>query len=339
MPTPAPLFGLRDRAVAWMMRPRLPVQGIVTLDRRHVYIVPAGLSLIFIFLIVAMLLAGLNYNLNLGLILTFMLVGVGFAAMWLTFRNLLNVQLSVQAALPIYVHDLAYFNLQLTHPDVAPRIGFNVRYGADEVNIDQIPAEFLAVLPLRGTQRGWLLLPRLRILTRFPLGLFRAWSYADLEAATLVYPAPEPMPPHLPLGAQTAAGEHIENPAAESLDLLRTYRPGDALHTIAWKQSARQDTLISRTGLEATPQECWLDWHALPSHLDVETKLSRLSAWVLMAMQTEVRFGLRLPGLEIPLDFGAGHQARVLTALALYGLPATPQDAIAAENKRLRRRK
>ena len=48
-----------------------------------------------------------------------------------------------------------------------------------------------AVLGVPAARRGWLDLGRVMLETRYPLGLFRAWSYLELEARALVYPRPE----------------------------------------------------------------------------------------------------------------------------------------------------
>ncbi len=47
------------------------------------------------------------------------------------------------------------------------------------VDVEQ-QGEQLLELSLLGKQRGWQYAPRLRIETRFPLGLFVAWSQVDL---------------------------------------------------------------------------------------------------------------------------------------------------------------
>ena len=48
-----------------------------------------------------------------------------------------------------------------------------------------------AVLAVPAARRGWLPLGRVMLETRFPLGLFRAWSYVEPDARCLVYPRPE----------------------------------------------------------------------------------------------------------------------------------------------------
>src|SRR5690349_25103785 len=60
-------------------------------------------------------------------------------------------------------------------------------------------------LAVPAERRGWLALGRVMLETRFPLGLFRAWSYVEPESRCLVYPRPETSP--LPaLAASDQAG-------------------------------------------------------------------------------------------------------------------------------------
>ena len=63
--------------------------------------------------------------------------------------------------------------------------------------------------------------------------------------------------------------------------------------------------------------ELWLDWESLPM-MDVESRLSRLTRWVLDANAAQIKFGLRLPGTIVPLNSGLAHQHQCLKALALF---------------------
>ena len=63
--------------------------------------------------------------------------------------------------------------------------------------------------------------------------------------------------------------------------------------------------------------ELWLDWNSLGG-LDAEPRLSQLTRWVLDCEGGRRRYGLRIPGLEIPPDLGPVHQGACLRALALF---------------------
>jgi hypothetical protein len=62
----------------------------------------------------------------------------------------------------------------------------------------------------------------------------------------------------------------------------------------------------------------WLDLRQVQGS-DLEGRLAQLCRQVLDAAGQGLAFGLRLPGLEIPLGLCEEHRQRCLTALATYG--------------------
>ncbi|WP_342051537.1 MULTISPECIES: DUF58 domain-containing protein [unclassified Cupriavidus] len=334
----------------WLRRSHGPVNGVVTLHRRQLYILPTRGGMAFAVLLLAMLMTSLNYNISLGFALTFLLIGIVMACMWTAYRNLLDLEVGAGAVAPAFVGDAAVFALQVDNRDDTARIGVEARANAARTPRAKLPrgklspsaapsaistastvpteaasltldAQASGALALRlpATRRGRLSLPRVTLESRFPFGLFRVWSYADLPLATLVYPAPEAGAPPLPLLARADDAEDgtLSVASDDGIDQLRRYRTGDPLHRIAWKHSARTGRWMSRTGQTPRDPACWLDWHALPDGLDTEARLSRLCAWVLAAGD-DLDVGLRLPAVEIPPGHGAAHRRACLEALALW---------------------
>lgn len=309
-------------------RPRRPVNGVVTLDRRHLYILPTRSGLGFTVLLLAMLTTSLNYNISLGFALTFLLVGIGMASMWMAYRNVLDLEVSMGPVSPAFAGGHAVFGVQVVNRDGAPRIGIEARpqaerraparRAAEPLTLDGDESGHLAI-HLDAPRRGRLALPRITISSRFPLGMFHVWSYADFAVSTIVYPTPEPQAPPLPMAAHPDAGDDgpLGVGADDGLDQLRKYRPGDPLHRIAWKHSARTGRWLSRTGDVERRPGCWIDWATLPDTMETEARLSRLCAWV-MAAGDDIETGLRLPGVEIPPGRGAVHRRSCLEALALW---------------------
>lgn len=319
---------------AWLRRSHGPVNGVVTLHRRQLYILPTRGGVAFAVLLLAMLMTSLNYNISLGFALTFLLIGIVMACMWTAYRNLLDLEVGAGAVSPAFVGDAAVFALQVDNRDDTARIGVEARADASRSattsKVSTVPTEAASLtldaqasgalaLRLPATRRGRLSLPRVTLESRFPFGLFRVWSYADLPLATLVYPAPEAAAPPLPLLARADDAEDgaLSVASDDGIDQLRRYRTGDPLHRIAWKHSARTGRWMSRTGQTPRDPACWLDWHALPDGLDTEARLSRLCAWVLAAGD-DLDVGLRLPAVEIPPGHGAAHRRACLEALALW---------------------
>jgi uncharacterized protein (DUF58 family) len=82
--------------------------------------------------------------------------------------------------------------------------------------------------------------------------------------------------------------------------------------------AARTDELSVKLFEATGGGDLVLDFDQLPAQLDVEAKLSRLTAWINAAETQQLRYGLHLPDASIELGGGAEHRARCLTALALF---------------------
>jgi uncharacterized protein (DUF58 family) len=176
----------------------------------------------------------------------------------------------------------------------------------------------VAALPAPTTRRGRLRCGRLEIFTRYPVGLFHAWSYFDFGLTVIVYPRPDPtagLPP-----SQTLAGDDdgIPVPGNEDFAFLRPYQPGDPPRQIAWKALARGDDLMTKEFQATASAELWLDWLDARAP-DPEARLSVLAHWVIETEKLGQSYGLRLPGVAIAPGRGEAHCARCLEALALHG--------------------
>jgi uncharacterized protein (DUF58 family) len=165
--------------------------------------------------------------------------------------------------------------------------------------------------------------PRVRLATRFPLGLFRAWSYWQPELKVLAYPFPEPAAPPLPMSG-TAHGDGQGRAGDDDFAGVRSYQPGDPLRHLAWRQIARLDPelggqLATKHFEGGAAEQLVLDFAALPPQLGLELRLSRMARWVLDAEQRALPYGFRLGAEAFDPALGAAHQAACLRALALYG--------------------
>jgi uncharacterized protein (DUF58 family) len=178
------------------------------------------------------------------------------------------------------------------------------------------PATAAVPAPRRGILRPG----RLTLFTRFPLGLYYAWAYIDLDLRCIVYP--HPAPPGLPLPpAATSTGTGAERgQGQEDFSGLRQYYLGDSPRHIAWKAAARDQGLLTKQFTGRAETELWLDWAQLPAHMGVEERLSHMARWVLGAHAAGLAYGLRLPGTSVEMAAGAAQRDRCLEALALFEL-------------------
>ncbi|HEX7031211.1 MAG TPA: DUF58 domain-containing protein [Gammaproteobacteria bacterium] len=312
---------LRKHVLAWADKRQGRDPDPVTLARRRIYILPTRQGLIFGVLLFAMLLGSMNYSSNLGFVITFMLASLGFVAMHHTHRNLENLELRAGHALSVFAGDEACFPVFARNRAAVTRGGIALDDGNVTQDIRDLAADSVETLNLRitTTTRGWLRPHRFGIHTTYPFALFRAWAWVRMDLACLVYPAPAP-PGGAPLPAAFESGSgRTEAAGNEDFSGLRKYRDGDSPRHVAWRASARGDgDLLVKEFRSGGTAARWLDWDETRSEGDVEARLSRLTRWVMDAHANDERFGLRLPGADIPLDSGEAHYERCLRALALF---------------------
>lgn len=311
---------IRDRIGDWIFPPRGPEAGPVALGQRRVYILPTRGGLSFGVTLMLMLVGSINYNLSLGFILTFLLAGVGVVCMLHTWRNLAHVALRPGKSHPVFAGDLARFPIAVRNPGSLPRASLAIELRTrDAVFFDIGPdLESVVETAMPAMERGMLSPGRFRIFTTYPLGLFYAWANVDLELSCMVYPKPEPGRVPLP-PAQNASGEGGASGTGEDdFAGLRTYHPGDSPRRIAWKAAARSDTFLTKQFSGSAAAELWLDFSDVPAALGLEARLSRMARWVVESEAGGLRFGLRLPGLELDPATGIAHRDRCLQALALF---------------------
>ncbi|MFN3376219.1 MAG: DUF58 domain-containing protein [Burkholderiaceae bacterium] len=329
-----PLNALRSRVRAWWLA-RLPRTDTWLLTQRNIYILPTGAGWMLAVTLLVLLVASINYQLNLGYLLTFLLAGSAVVGMHLCHGTLRGLRLHLLPPQPQFLGQSAMLEVQLHSSRPATRYGLALATQGDTAQAGtgddglhwvwcDVPGQGQTTVQIgfKPTRRGLHPLPLVVAETRFPLGTFRAWTHWRPAAELLVYPAPEPNPPPLPPGEpRTGAGAASSQRGAGEFDGVRAYRRGDPLKLVVWKKAAKSlasgtDELVSRDAQQTQQYELWLDVRAT-GLAEREARLSRLTAWVLQADKLGLEYGLRVDGLEIAPDSGSAHQRRCLETLAL----------------------
>ena len=273
--------------------------------------------------IAVLLIGSINYALQLGFALTFLLAGMGIAGMVHTARNLARTAISAGRVEPVFAGEPVQFRLYLDNRADHDRPAILARHLASGSQIvTDLPAKSSVevVLAVPSARRGWLELSRVMLETRFPLGFFRAWSYVEPDARALVYPRPDRAPLPTASADAQAGTASAHAPGNDDFSGLRDYQLTDSPRHVAWKAVARSESMLTKQFSGEASAELWLDFEQMPSGLDTEARLSRLCGWVLEAERDGATYGLRLPGGEIAPGRGEEQRARCLTALALLGV-------------------
>ncbi len=321
-----PQGGLANRFRQWWLA-RHPATDTWTLNQHNIYILPTKSGWAFGLTLLVMLVSSINYQLNLGYVLTFLLAGSGLVSIHLTHGTLRGLTLRLRPAAPVFAGEPALLEVVMSNPGAA-RHGVGLRSARAEQDCSATPGatcpalgQASASLSIVPAARGWHALPTLVVETRFPFGLFRAWTPlapgqpgAGLSEAGTARAAAA-------AGARRAGRRRASAPGQGSeLDGVRAWRRGDGLRLVVWKKAARSGQLVSRETTAENSRELWLDWQATAAagHDGVEARLSRLAAWVLAAERQGLVYGLRLPGQQFAPDRGDAHQRRLLRELALW---------------------
>ena len=324
-PLTHPVAWVRQRSRAWLRR-RLPRTDTLLLTQRNVYILPTRAGVMFAFTLLVLLLASINYQLNLGLVLTFLLAGSGVVSMHLTHNTLRGLTLHLKPLPATFAGEAARLEAVLTSPGTE-RFGIGVRVlsgAAAPVSWINVPAggQASAHLSFIPAARGMHDVPTLSVETRFPLGLLRAWTVWRPAAHLLVYPQPERPAAALPAARPMPGGApQLQDTDSGDIEGVRGYRRGDPLKRVVWKKAAQAleagGELVSRDTRASAHQELVLDWRACVA-LQPEERLSRLTAWTLAAHRAGADFALHLPGLTLARGSGDAQRRRCLEALALW---------------------
>lgn len=335
----------------WLFRLGAAEPGEVVLNQRRVFILPSKAGLGFAALLAVMFISSINYNLSLGFALTFLIAACAVIDMHLTFRNLAYLHLSPGRVQPVFAGEDARFELHLANRRTHDRYAIWIGFIGDGTAVDRRRAAadhaLRALRPLAGlnaqaidigamsscsttlssttVRRGWLAAPRIRLTTRFPLGLLHAWSYWHPELSVLVYPQPETDAPPLPLAGE-AKTDGIGRSGNDDFAGIRAYRPGDSIKHLAWRQIARVEfeaggQLVTKQFEGGAASDLMLDYDQLPHNLTIEARLSRLTRWVLEAEERGLAYGFRLGAVALEPSLGPAQQQACLRALALYERP------------------
>jgi len=331
-----PVALVRSRVNQWFIN-RISPRDTVTLTQRNVYILPTRPGFMLGATLLVLLVASINYQLNLGYVLTFLLTGSAVVGMHVCHGTLRGITMNLIAPAACFAGASAPIGINILSQRRSVRYGIGLAVlGTNHWSWTDVPAQGSSKVQVafKPTGRGKHPVPTLTAETRFPLGTFRVWTVWRPAAQMLVYPEPELHPPPLPPGEPRSGGATTtQRQSTGEFDGVRAYRRGDPLKLVVWKKAAKADELVSRDAQQVQRFELWLDL----AHTGVaggvarsvargaesgagplEHQLSRLCAWVLLAEKQGLQYGLRLAGLEIAPNSGEAHKKNCLQALALY---------------------
>ncbi len=306
----------------WASRRLNPPSSEAIINRQRLYILPTSHGVTIFTILLLILLGAINYENSLGYMLAFLMGALGFLSMVHTHQNINHMKLQLANPRPVFAGQLAHFPLTLSFK----RPGMHPALQVQAENGDAICAHLLddtaidIMLPVATHQRGYMPIPRLKIFSEFPLGLFHAWSWVQLESHCLVYPTPAPS--HLPVSHTSSdplGQQSSESTGVDEFAGIRKYQPGDPPSHMAWKAIARTGELQSKLFTSDSSNDLHIRWDSLNPGLDTEKRLSILCRLVIDAHDHGLSYSFDIPGTSLPSASGQHHRDLCLKALALFG--------------------
>ena len=293
--------------------------GQAHLSRERIFILPSYHGLAFGLTLFVMLMGALNYNNNLAFMLTFLLSGVALVVTFHTYRNMRHLTVRPLRSHAAFAGMAAQFEVQICNEETRPRFAISAHAVDQPGVIKDIAANSTETLLLNlpTHKRGRIALGIVTVESRFPLGLYHAWSYVNLDMHALVYPRPANTALDLSFLSGLQGDTMARAAGADDFAGFRAYQPGDAPRHLNWKALARERGLLTKQYAQPERQELWLNWDDVAAS-DKEDRLSILCRWILDAAGHNMLYGLRLPGVVILPHDSDEHKTRCLEALALF---------------------
>jgi len=302
----------------WMDR-RCVRSDSTLLMRHNVFILPTGAGLAYAGLLALLLLTAINYQNSLVYVVTFLLAMLFFLSIVQTYRAVAGLRLTLVQAGEGFTGSSAELVIRLR---ASPRLAFpGVRVAGGELRyplVLGIPAGETreCCIPYALERRGTVELPPIRIESRFPFGLLRAWSWFRPASTGLAWPRPVSPPPSQAGANGDQSGSARPRPGEDSLE-LQPYRRGDPLQRVQWKRFARTGEMVSAQWHAQAEDPRWIDFGSFPGY-STEQRLSFMTALVEVRHGESALYGLRLPGREISPGTGMRQRLACLREMAAF---------------------
>jgi len=303
----------------WLDR-RIPRSSEVTLTQRRIFILPTAAGIGFVCLFSGMLIAAINYENNMLFGFSFLLIGIFLICILHTYSNLSGLTLRYLGAESGFAGKHAEFRFLLTRTGDRQYQSIELAWPeSNTVTVHLVDThQQQASLYVPGERRGLLSLDRIKVESRFPLGIFRAWTWLDFDARCLIYPAPlvsVSRPQNNTISERE--GGQIDPMGNDEFSGHTEYQPGDSPKLISWSNLARGLPVMTRRYHASSDQRLWINWPD-DDRIDTETALSQMCFQVLEAESNAIEYGLMLPTEKIEPSVGKEHQSECLRALALF---------------------
>jgi len=316
-------ISFRSRIDQWIASHNPPQTGSILIHRRRLYILPTRFGYLYVFMLLALFLAAINYENSMAYILTFLLTALGIMTLWQTNKNLLGLEFELKTIKPVFAGEEVTFQFEIFNNTLNDRFAIGIQYQNQSPVYCRVEAQSSSVLQLNipSLYRGLFQPDGFTVFSRFPTGLFHTWSWLRISQPIHIYPKPLKIS-HLKESLQLEQNSNNAIDTADGDDFagLREHRQGESLKHISWKAYAQGRGMLTKTFQGYASSSLWIDWDDINSK-SIEDKLSIMTSMVVQSSKAGLGFGLRLPGIEIPASSGSSHKSQCLYQLSIFKQP------------------
>lgn len=326
---------------------RIPPAAQHRLTMNNIFVLPTGFGWAFIAMSLCLFLLGTNYQNNLMVLLSYILLSIMLLTLFYTHQNFARLAVKSMPLAPFHCHQSGTFHLAIVQQDmpdgkrnrsteigiketqnkqcrgsiVASWFGHNTQYpfvlGATKNgSVNNVTQRLL--IPITHGARGVYALPRLTLACDFPLGLYKCWTHLDFSAEVVVYAKPlkgdvVKITASDDFSEQNTSNATTSANSSSDFHSLTDYKEGQPLNRVVWKQVAKSGDWVVKEFADPVHRKQLL---SVDANVETETAISLLTFQVLEQSQHGNHFGLKYQSIDIEPSSGETHRHQCLKALA-----------------------
>ena len=305
---------------------RMPMKNKQILGSKSIFILPSAFGFSYLLFIVLLFILGTNYQNNIILLLSYLLVSFFITAMLHSFFNLSGIVLSVQEKEYSGFAE-QHFSVYIDIESNKERFDIHFQFkGQSASHLSQIiQGNSRCKIPYYQLIRGIYQPGRLKISSYYGFGLFVTWSQIDLGYTATVYPKASPFNTNKYIQRALAAKNiHSEitssysvNNGVDEFYELKPYQQGESYNHVAWKQLAKGQGWLSKKYTEQTDNNHCLILADMPAS-QIEKKIEQLCFLILEHHRIGTNFSVNLIHETIAQGHGELHLNTCLKSLSAF---------------------
>ncbi|MBR8844816.1 DUF58 domain-containing protein [Pseudoalteromonas sp. M8] len=292
----------------------------IRLSHNNIYILPSKDGGFFIAVALLNFVLGINYQNNLILAVSYIMAVMMIAALFLGFFNLNNTNVRYLGSNANFSPYSSSIRLSISSSAEIQSLRLSSEYNQTTTHISEVSDEKILELSAPELPRGVYDTGVIKILSYFPFGLIRTWSYIKPNDTFYVYPTPLPVvDTEFSFGSASNTSQSIQQKERSvEFDHLSQYQKGMSLSRVSWKHYAKTEQMLIKQNApeSADLHRIIFDYSKLSG--SKEERLSKLCTMVLDADKQQTSYALLLQQNRIPFGQGETHKLCCLEALSEF---------------------